>query len=37
MMIQILLLLDWNNVNKKLEFERNKSIDELKKILDVND
>lgn len=29
--------IDWNNVNKKLEIERNKSINELKKILGVND
>lgn len=30
-------LIDWNNVNKKLEIERNKSLNELKKILGVND
>lgn len=29
--------IDWNNVNKKLEIERNKSINELKKMLGVND
>lgn len=29
--------IDWNNVNKKLETERNKSINELKKMLSVND
>lgn len=29
--------IDWNNVNKKLENERNKSINELKKMLGVND
>lgn len=29
--------IDWNDVNKKLEFERNKSLNELKKILGVND
>lgn len=29
--------IDWNNVNKKLESERNKSIYELKKMLGVND
>lgn len=29
--------IDWNDVNKKLEIERNKSLNELKKILGVND
>lgn len=29
--------IDWNNVNKKLEIERNKSINELKKMLGIND
>lgn len=28
--------IDWNNVNKKLEVERNKSINELKKMLGLN-
>ena len=29
--------IDWDNVNKKLEIERNKSINELKKMLGIND
>lgn len=29
--------IDWNNVNKNLEIERNKSLNELKKMLGVND
>lgn len=29
--------IDWNNVNKKLEIERNSSLSELKKMLGIND
>lgn len=31
------IAIDWNNVNEKLEIERNKSLNELKKMLGVND